>query len=98
MLVIATDRVMASTAVNLEIAILPKATRYHYIYAYSVLGQFLEKTVRRLFLIDDRMEMTQTFRQSFFRQYLAVALFAKLFDWLSFLLYGNSYFSIFGAT
>ena len=36
----------------------------------------------------------QTFRQSFFRQCLTVALFAKLFDRQSFLLYGT-YFSLY---
>jgi len=42
-----------------------------------------------LLLIDDwRLAMRVKIRQKFFRQYLAVALFAKLFDHQSFLLYG----------
>jgi len=42
-----------------------------------------------LLLIDDwRLVMQVNICQSFFRQCLAVALFAKLFDHQSFLLYG----------
>jgi len=42
-----------------------------------------------LLLIDGRqLAMQVNIRQSFFRQCLAVALFAKLFDHQSFLLYG----------
>jgi len=43
-----------------------------------------------LLLIDDwQLAMQVKIRQSFFRQCLAVALFAKLFDCQSFLLYGS---------
>jgi len=41
-----------------------------------------------LLIIEGRFAMQVNIRQSFFRQCLAAALFAKLFDRQSFLLYG----------